>query len=259
MTIIHCCAPRDYPAWAARHILDILPQNIAANLTTTPSPRVRDPIASPIAPPLPAPPFLISLSGGTTPQAVYEQLAPAIAGIPGPVLWFQGDERLVPSDHPNSNQKMIRAALFAGGIPSKQNFLPFPVQENTPRAVIEQYQSTLQAALAQTPQGCFDLILLGMGEDGHIASLFPGTAWERSSETFCQDFFVEKLGSHRLSLSFEAIRQARRMLFLVTGPKKADMVKRVLHANQGIFPAEKLAQVRETIWLLDEDAAAKLS
>lgn len=192
------------------------------------------------------------LAGGSTPKRLYEQLAAA----PQPFdwgathLWF-GDERTVPPDHADSNYGMVQRALLER-LP-RSPMVHRIAGEVPPAQAVADYTGQL-AKTPRTPR--FDVVLLGMGADGHTASLFPGTKLVDEREQLVGAAWVEKLGAFRVSLTVPALCDATLVLFLVVGADKADRVASIW-LERAPLPAA-LIVARETIWLLDRAAASKL-
>lgn len=198
--------------------------------------------------------FLAALSGGRTPRRLYELLgSPAFAGQ---VDWsrvhlFWGDERYVPYDDPQSNFRMVRETLLAAvPIPAEQVH-PMPTGLPDASAAAETYAKTLERYLGQDP---LDLALLGMGADGHTASLFPAT-WgptERRRTVVAVQAPIEP--PLRLSLTMPVLTDARLALFLVTGADKRPVLAEVLAdpaAAARIYPAARVAAEGNARWFLD--------
>ncbi len=210
--------------------------------------------------------FVVALSGGSTPKALLELLA----GAPyrdeidwGRVHIAWGDERCVPPDDEQSNYRMAREALLAHvRIPSGQIYR-MPGELPDPRAAADAYEATLRRLFDLSPGEWprFDLVHLGMGTEGHTASLFPGSPALAERERLVAAPFVEQLGVHRITLTPPAINAAREVQFLVAGVEKAAIVRRVLREPRD--PSELPAQVvaptdGRLVWLLDVAAAAEL-
>ncbi|GAP63498.1 6-phosphogluconolactonase [Ardenticatena maritima] len=208
----------------------------------------------------------LALAGGSTPREVYRLLATPTWRDRldwSRVHVFWGDERTVPPDHPDSNYRMAHEALLA--------HVPIP-PENIHRMAGEQPPDVAAAAYAEElrahfglPFGAwprFDLILLGMGDDGHTASLFPHTDALCDWEHLTHALFVPKLNTWRLTLTVPTINHARHVLFLVRGAPKAATVARVLEGvfAPKTFPAMLIHPRDGTLtWLLDRDAAHQLT
>jgi 6-phosphogluconolactonase len=221
--------------------------------------------------------FVVALSGGSTPRPTYRLLAKQKGGErhPGGLVidWsrvevFWGDERCVPPDHPDSNYRMARRELLARvQIPTDQ--VHRIKGELPPHEAAATYRADLEAVLGVkwdrhtkmrtrlARHGRFDLVLLGLGRDGHTASLFPGTPAVEERRQGAVAVYVEKLDAWRVTLTLPIINEARQVVFLVSGAKKADTLARV-HAGERL-PAALVQPTEGTLaWLVDRDAAAAL-
>jgi 6-phosphogluconolactonase len=198
--------------------------------------------------------FRIALSGGNTPRPVYTQLAWSGRDLPWDRVFFTfGDERCVPPDDEASNFRMARESLFVpGAIPDKS--IARMRGEIEPRVAAQEYQDNLDLLAAQQGERIYrhDLILLGMGDDGHTASLFPGTpALDEKSERVVANF-VPKFDSWRLTFTFLLISQARHVCFLVNANKNTALLEKVLAGDQQ-YPAARIEPVDGDItWILGE-------
>ena len=206
----------------------------------------------------------MALAGGGTPRGLYRLLAapPYDHDIPWDrIRLFLGDERWVPADHPDSNQRMVRESLLAA-LPARPAFHPFPAADGDPRGAAARYAECLAAEIPETLGAVprLDLILLGMGADGHTASLFPGTAILDAEETVAA-VFVPRMNSWRLSLTLPVLNAARQVLFLVNGADKAAAVAQVLaDGPRKDLPASLVRPVDGGVeWYLDREAAARLA
>ena len=209
--------------------------------------------------------FAVALSGGSTPRTVYSLLAaPEFRDrIDWPrVHLFWGDERCVPPMHPDSNFRMVQEALLSKiAIPAEN--IHRMMGENEPAAAAAAYEQDLKK-LFGAEQGDwprFDLIFLGLGEDGHTASLFPGTAALDATESWVVAVYVEKLQSHRLTLTRPVIRAAAQVSFLVSGASKAEIVREIFASDRALdpYPAATVApRAGHLTWLIDRDAAREL-
>ncbi len=209
----------------------------------------------------------VALAGGSTPRALYALLASADwrARIDWRAthLWF-GDERCVPPDHPDSNYRMARESLL-----DAIDIAPAQVHrieaERAPEAAAQAYSDVLQTQFAP-PAGTaprFDLLLLGLGPDGHIASLFPESPLLDEQRRWVGACEVARLDAWRISLTFPVLNAARHVLLLVAGEDKADIVEAVLgtdadNRTRPAYPVERLRPQGQLEWLLDEAAAARL-
>lgn len=205
----------------------------------------------------------VALAGGSTPKSVYEKLAepPYRDRIAWPAIHFyQGDERPVPPDHPDSNWNMATTALLARVSIPAANLHRVRSEDEDLDAAARRYATTLTAQLPLADGvPVFDLILLGIGTDGHTASLFPDTpALKESQRPFVANP-VSSMRSTRLTLTYPALNVAHDIWFLVTGQAKASLLPRILKDRDPSLPAScvqpKTGRCR---WLLDRDAAAEL-
>ena len=211
-------------------------------------------------------PISVALSGGSTPKVLYALLSDEPA-FRDRVPWarthfFFGDERHVPPDHKDSNYRMAREAMFdkLDGVLPAENIHRFRAELPDPAHAAAEYAELLRGFFGGD-QGRFDVILLGMGPEGHTASLFPGTTGLREMAGVASAF-IEKVGQYRLTFTPPTLRRAALLMFLVGGQDKAGMIATVLeapHAEPDRYPAQGIsAEDGETLWLLDEAAAAKL-
>ena len=197
----------------------------------------------------------IALAGGSTPRRLYQLLANRYRDA---LEWQQvefyfGDERNVPLDHPDSNFRMARLALFEPlGIQPHRTFPMISDQQRDPERDADSYELLLRRWTAgRVPR--FDVVLLGLGSDGHFASLFPETPALNERERLAVVNPVAKLHGHRLTLTFPVFEAARDVVFLVTGADKQDALARVREGHEQL-PAEILASKRPTHWFVDQAA-----
>ena len=201
--------------------------------------------------------FAVALAGGSTPEAVYESLATAYKDA---LDWkgvhvFFGDERTVPPDHEGSNYRMAYETLLSrvpvGSIHRMRG-------ELDPREAATLYEEELTEFFGGSPR--FDLILLGIGEDGHTASLFPRTPALDVTDHFVVENPVEKLDTVRLTLTVPAINEAKRIIFLVAGEGKAEALEEILEgdANPHEYPAKLVRLEGGTAWMVDRAAVRLL-
>lgn len=205
--------------------------------------------------------FNLVLSGGHTPRRVYELLA--TAEFKTQINWpkvqiFFGDERTVPPEHPASNYGMASLTLLSKVPIPDSNIHPI-AGEGAPDTNPQSYERELKSVFIGSPWPRFDLVLLGMGEDGHTASLFPGTAAVHEEKAWVAANWVPSLEEFRITLTLPAINAASNILFLVTGEKKAVMVAEVLAGSSRSekLPAQLIkAKDGSVTWMIDKAAAA---
>jgi 6-phosphogluconolactonase len=203
--------------------------------------------------------FSLSFSGGSTPKRVYELLGARDLGASldwRKVHLFWGDERFVPPDHPDSNFRMAREALIDHVPVPPAQVHPILTGTGTPEKAAELYGETLQSFYGSKTldpeRALFDVTLLGLGEDGHIASLFPGTK-ALGERTAWVTSIIGAKPEPRISLTYPALESSREILFVVSGEKKRDILARVL-ANDFALPASRLS-TKGTIHVFADRAA----
>ena len=189
----------------------------------------------------------VALSGGSTPKATYHRLATALPA--DTIEWnrvhvFWGDERCVPPDHPDSNYRMANDVLLSQ-VPLPSGNIPRIRGEEEPHTAAEKYEKILRSFFGQA-EAAFDLALLGLGEDGHTASLFPLSEAvlrevQGSQNRWVMTNYVDKLTAWRVTLSTLPINAAAHIIFLVAGSDKANVLERVLHGPY--IPEELPAQL----------------
>ena len=210
--------------------------------------------------------FTISLSGGSTPKSLYNLLATnARTALPWDQMYFfWGDERHVPPNDPDSNYRMVNEAMLSKVAVPPANVFRIEAENRDASAAAAAYEQTLRKFFELDATGVprFDLILLGMGPDGHTASLFPGTEGLKEKSRLVIANWVEKLKTHRLSFTLPVLNAGRCVAFLVSGTDKAPALKAVLEGNEPgeQYPA-KLVQPKDgkLIWFLDRAAASGLA
>jgi 6-phosphogluconolactonase len=206
--------------------------------------------------------FTVALSGGSTPRVLYTRLASS--GFAQRISWnhvhlFWGDERCVGPDHPESNYRMVRESLLAKiNIPA-ENVHRMPGEKEPQTAALE-YEAEIKRFfdLSKDKLPRFDLILLGLGEDGHTASLFPGSDALNETEHLVATTYVEKFTAHRLTLTLPVLKEGAEVAFLIAGASKAGIVKELLENEAAAknFPAAMVEpRSGRLIWLLTADAA----
>jgi 6-phosphogluconolactonase len=204
--------------------------------------------------------FSVALSGGRTPVPTYLRLAQP--KLRDQVPWehvhvFWGDERCVPPDDSRSNERMVRHTLLKGvPVPASQIH---PIRcAGDPPAAAQAYEDTLRAHFGEAPR--FDLVFLGLGMDGHTASLFPGTTVLRERRRWAAAVQPGRKRLVRVTLTLPVLEQAACVAFLVEGNAKAAIVHRVLRSgdsDNGV-PARRVRPAGPVHWLLDAAAAAQL-
>jgi len=196
--------------------------------------------------------FRIALSGGNTPRPVYARLATVARNLPWELIRVTfGDERCVPPDDSQSNFKMARETLFVPAtVPDKS--ITRMRGEIDPPIAAEEYEDRLDVLATQRGEVIYrhDLILLGLGEDGHCASLFPGTAGVEETTRRVIANFVPRLNSWRLTFTFPLINHARHICFLVDATKHQDLIERVIDGDPQ-FPASRVHPTAgDVTWIL---------
>jgi 6-phosphogluconolactonase len=173
--------------------------------------------------------FCVSLSGGSTPQRIYELIAQC--DLPWEQIhWFWGDERNVPAEDRDSNARMVRQALLDRIGAAESNIHAVPVDTTDPKSAALRYEQALRAWFPRVRFPRWDLTLLGMGDDAHTASLFPQTAALRESERWFVENWVEKLAAYRYTLTVPAINSSRNIWFVIAGESKRAALAQVLSA-----------------------------
>jgi 6-phosphogluconolactonase len=209
----------------------------------------------------------IALSGGETPRALYGRLAvdPFRRRIPWPRLRvFWGDERGVPPDDPRSNYRMAREMLLDIVSVPADRIHRMPAERPDREAAAEAYTALLRAHLPQTADGWprFDLVLLGLGDDAHTASLFPHSPALRETRRAVLAVEAPHLGMTRMTLTPPVLNHAGEIIFLVAGPQKARAVRAVLEGPRqpDAVPAQAIKPVDGTlVWIVDAAAASALT
>ncbi|MEP7015989.1 MAG: 6-phosphogluconolactonase [Verrucomicrobiota bacterium] len=198
--------------------------------------------------------FRLALSGGNTPRPVYAELARTMRDFPWEkILITFGDERCVPPDDDQSNYRMARESLLApAGVPDKSVIRMRG--EIDPQLAAQECQDQLGLLATQRGEQIYrhDLILLGLGDDGHTVSLFPGTAALEETNRRVVANFVPKLDTWRLTFTLPLINQARHVCFLVNAAKHADLVESVLKGDQQ-FPASRVnPSAGDLTWIIGQ-------
>jgi 6-phosphogluconolactonase len=208
--------------------------------------------------------WTVALAGGGTPKPIYQRLADA--GYAQRIDWqrvhvFFGDERCVPPDDSRSNFRMAREALL--------DFVPLPAGnvhrmrgEDDPALAALSYEQEIQRLFRSVAPPAFDLICLGMGDNGHTASLFPGTASLREQARWITPQYVEVMQTWRVTMTAPLLNAARHVAFMIEGAGKAEMLQRVLHGpyDPDVLPAQMIQPTGGQLhWLVDAAAAGRLA
>jgi len=194
----------------------------------------------------------IALSGGSTPKPMYNMLGSSpmreqLAEFP--VTWIVVDERYVPIDDPESNAGMMQKTLFANGMSPTHRFLRFRTELNDPAATARTFEDEWRTLnIAQ-----IDLVCLGIGDDGHTASLFPGTPVLDVEDRIASEVFVPRLDTWRVTITKPVIRAATLRVVLANGAKKKPILEGVRDGAD--YPIAQATNGVETWWFIDRDAA----
>jgi 6-phosphogluconolactonase len=207
--------------------------------------------------------FVISLSGGHTPETLYSVLC--TEPYQGRIAWdklffFWGDERCVPTDSAENNMRMAKIFLLDHVDVPPSNIYPVPV-DVAPEAAAAAYENSIKQFFGDEPPR-FDLILLGLGENGHTASLFSGTGVLTGHTRLIQEVFVQEQNIYRITMTATLINQASNIIFLVAGDSKSEILDIVLNApyQPDKYPAQLIKPVDGNLyWFVDTKAAALLN
>ena len=208
--------------------------------------------------------FTVALSGGSTPKGMYNLLA-GNSSLPwDKIFFFFGDERHVPPDDPESNYRMARESVLAKAPVPAKNVFRIPAEDPDAANAAQTYEQTLRNFFQTSPEKLprLDLVLLGMGPDGHTASLFPQTKALQEKSRLVVSNWVEKFKTDRITLTTPVLNNAEAVMFLVSGPDKAQALKQVLEGEQSaeLYPSKLIQPTNgRLIWMVDQAAAAALS
>ncbi len=205
--------------------------------------------------------FTVALSGGQTPRDFFSLLS----HLQQSDLWaathvFLADERCVPLDSPDSNYGLIRSLLLSRVLLPVQNVHPVPVDPDDTPASANKYEEELRYFF-RLPSGSlpvFDLIHLGMGADGHTASLFPGSTALKETGRLAAEILLGGNRHDRVTLTLPVINNAANVVMLVTGGEKAGVVKRVIEEQDESLPAARVKPRGKLLYILDSEAASQL-
>ncbi len=212
--------------------------------------------------------FTVALSGGSTPKKMFAILADDAAlcnRMPwGSVHFFWGDERHVPPDHTDSNYRMANEAMLSRVPVPPENIHRIRSENPDAGKVAEDYERELRGffklEVDQLPP--FDCVFLGMGPDGHTASLFPGTKALHERQRLVVSNWVDKFQSYRITMTAPVLNNAGVVIFLVSGEDKAETLREVLEEQKqaDLLPSQLIEPTRgKLLWLVDRAAASKLT
>ena len=197
--------------------------------------------------------FTVALSGGSTPKILYQLLADQFhTQVPWDRTHFYwSDERHVPPDHPDSNYRMAHEAMLSHVPVPESNVHRVHSENPSAQAAADEYEKIVVPRL--------DLILLGLGTDGHTASIFPGSEVLHETKRLVAAPWVEKLNTYRITMTLPLLNNGASIVFLVSGVEKAEIVKEVIEGPKK-YPAQYVQPTKgELIWMLDNDAASQLN
>jgi 6-phosphogluconolactonase len=207
--------------------------------------------------------FTVALSGGSTPRTLHQELATTFCSkLPwDKVYFFWGDERHVPPDFPESNFRMAKETLLSHlSVPARNVFRmhgELPDAEQAAQLYQENLREVFRPSPGEFPR--FDFIVLGVGPDGHTASLFPGTKAVEEHQRWVVGNWVEQHSTFRVTLTYPVLNHAANVMFLMRGTGKAEIVYRVLRNPSANLPSQKVQLIDGNLmWYLDKGAAARL-
>jgi 6-phosphogluconolactonase len=206
--------------------------------------------------------FTVALAGGSTPELFYQMLAQAGAQFRPEIYWpmidfFWTDERHVPPNHPTSNYRMAFDKMLSRVPVSRDKIHRIRSENPNAEEAAQAYEETVMKFVpGNMPR--LDLVLLGLGTDGHTASIFPDSDVLHESQRLVAASYVDKLKSYRITMTLPLINNAASIVFLVSGVEKAEIVKEVIQGTKR-YPAQEIRPTNgELVWLLDREAASKL-
>lgn len=204
--------------------------------------------------------FRVALSGGRTPKALFHLLAgKEYRDVPWEKIeFFWGDERYVPHTHPDSNYRAAKDILFSKVPVDLNRVHPIPTAAKDPKKDAGRYEETLREVFGEIPR--FGLVLLGLGSDGHTASLFPGGTALKETERWAAPAYARiKLPRSRITLTVPVFNAAEKVVFLIAGEEKSEIVREMVECGTDAPAARIQPKDGELIYLLDNPAASKLS
>lgn len=220
-------------------------------------------------------PTSVALSGGSTPRVLYELLADPHQPFRDRIAWdqthfFFSDERHVPPDHPDSNYRMVNEALFSRVPVPPQNVHRVLAEKPNAEDAARDYEADLRKFFLEGIEDrspgeaipAFDLVLLGLGEEGHTASLFPHSPALKETKRLVVAPWVEKLNTYRITMTLPVLNNGKSVVFLVTGASKAEILREVITADKitdkkpDLYPAQAISPTNGAVsWFVDEAAA----
>jgi len=207
----------------------------------------------------------IALSGGSTPKRLYERMTQADMdrALWSRANWFLSDERNVPLDHAESNFGLANRHLFQPAAVDSAKLHPISIEVDTPQQAALGYETLITSMVPAGERGRpeFDLVFLGLGDDAHTASLFPGTEGLQEKSRNVISNFVPKLNTQRITFTAPMINASKTVMFLVTGPSKTIALQNIWHGDRDpqLYPAQLIEGAQRTIWLVDQAALGSLS
>jgi 6-phosphogluconolactonase len=207
-------------------------------------------------------PQSVALSGGSTPRVLYELLSNPHEPFREQIAWdkthfFFTDERHVAPDNPDSNYRMVNEAMFSRVPVPQQNVHRIPAEKAVAQEAADEYETDLRKYFGEAIPA-FDLILLGLGEEGHTASLFPDSPALKETERLVAAPWVEKLNSYRITMTLPVLNNGKSVVFLVTGASKAEILREVIEKDKkpDLYPAQAISPTNGAVsWLVDKAAA----
>jgi 6-phosphogluconolactonase len=203
--------------------------------------------------------FAVALSGGSTPKTLYELLANPNEAFREQIAWdktyfFFTDERNVPPVHPDSNYRMVYEAMLAHAPETHVYRIP---GEKSAAEAADDYEATMKAVFGEgVPE--LDLIFLGLGEEGHTASLFPHSPALQETKRLVVAPWVEKLNTFRITMTLPVLNNGKSVVFLVTGASKAEILREIIDTDKrpDLYPAQAISPTNGAVsWVVDEAAA----
>ena len=207
-------------------------------------------------------PTSVALSGGSTPRVLYELLADPNERFRDRIAWdqthfFFSDERHVPPDNPDSNYRMVNEALFSRVPLPAHNIHRVLAEKPNAEEAANAYEADLRKSFGEAIPA-FDLVLLGLGEEGHTASLFPHSPALKETKRLVAAPWVEKLNTYRITMTLPVLNNGKSVVFLVTGASKAEILRTMMNTDRepDLYPAQAISPTNGAVsWFVDEAAA----